>query len=122
MRVTGLNRPPAVHDGGVLHLRLIIPPDLADDVLAELEASSGAVHIVEYASAADRPGGRLVSCEVVREAANDLVEALQRRGVHRAGAITLEQLDTVVSDAAAQPPRRSRRAPAVTPWCGRNSK
>jgi uncharacterized hydrophobic protein (TIGR00271 family) len=95
----------------VLHLRLIIPPDLADDVLAELEASSGAVHIVEYASAADRPGGRLVSCEVVREAANDLVEALQRRGVHRAGAITLEQLETVVSDAAA-------RAEEVTPGAG----
>ena len=91
-----------------MHLRLIIPPDLADDVLAELEASSGAVHIVEYASAADRPGGRLISCEVVREAANDLVEALQRRGVHRAGAITLEQLETVVSDAAA-------RAEEVTP-------
>jgi uncharacterized hydrophobic protein (TIGR00271 family) len=85
----------------VLHLRLIVPPDLADDVLADLEASSGAVHIVEYASAADRPGGRLVSCEVVREAANDLVEALQRKGVHHAGAITLEQLETVVSDAAA---------------------
>jgi uncharacterized hydrophobic protein (TIGR00271 family) len=95
----------------VFHLRLIIPPDLADDVLAELEASSGAVHIVEYASAADRPGGRLVSCEVVREAANDLVEALQRRGVHRAGAITLEQLETVVSDAAA-------RAEEVTPGAG----
>jgi uncharacterized hydrophobic protein (TIGR00271 family) len=88
--------------GDVLHLRLIIPPHLADDVLAELEASSGAVHIVEYASAAERPGGRLVSCEVVREAANDLVEALQRKGVHHAGAITLEQLETVVSDAAAR--------------------
>jgi uncharacterized hydrophobic protein (TIGR00271 family) len=86
----------------VFHLRLIIPPDLADDVLAELEASSGAVHIVEYASAADRPRGRLVSCEVVREAANDLVEALQSKGIHHSGAITLEQLETVVSDAAAR--------------------
>ena len=85
----------------MLHLRLIIPPDLADDVLDELEASSGAVHIVEYASVADRPGGRLVSCDVVREAANDLVEALQRQGLHHDGAITLEQLETVVSDAAA---------------------
>ena len=45
-----------------------------------------------------------VSCRVRSsvEAANYLVEALQRRGVHRAGAITLEQLETVVSDAAAR--------------------
>ena len=52
-----------------------------------------------------------MSCDVVREAANDVVESLQRRGVHHQGAITLDPLETVVSDAAAV-------AEAATPGAG----
>ena len=50
-----------------------------------------------------------LSCDVVREAANDLVEALQRMGLHHDGAITLDPLEAVVSDAAAEAERDSGR-------------
>lgn len=95
----------------VLHLRLIVPTPLVTDVLQELTATTGVVHVVHYACAVTRPPGELVSCDVVREAANDVVESLQRRGLHRDGAITLFPFDTVVSDAAAA-------AEAATPGAG----
>ena len=47
------------------------------------------------------PAGDLVFCDVVREAANGVIEWLQQLNVHHRGAITVETLDTVVSDAAA---------------------
>ena len=95
----------------MLHLRLIVPAPLVADVMQELTSTTGVVHVVHYACAVTRPSGELVSCDVVREAANDLVEALQRRGLHHEGAITLDPLETVVSDAAAV-------AEAATPGAG----
>lgn len=85
----------------MLHLRLIVPSPLMAEVMEELESTTGVVHVVRYSCAVTRPPGELVSCDVVREAANDLVEALQGMGLHRTGAITLDPLEAVVSDAAA---------------------
>ena len=109
-------QPPVAHfpfgqNGEVLHLRLIVPTPLVTEVLEELTATTGVVHVVHYSCAVTRPSGELVSCDVVREAANDVVESLQRRGLHHDGAITLDRLETVVSDAAAAAER-------VTPGAG----
>ena len=103
-------RPPG-KNGGVLHLRLIVPAPLFTDVMDELTSTSGVVHVVRYSCSVSRPPGELVSCDVAREAANDLVEALQCLGVHHDGAITLDPLEAVVSDAAAE-------AEAETPGAG----
>jgi uncharacterized hydrophobic protein (TIGR00271 family) len=47
------------------------------------------------------PTGELVLCDVVREAGNGVIEWLQEMNVHHRGAITVETIDAVVSDAAA---------------------
>jgi uncharacterized hydrophobic protein (TIGR00271 family) len=86
----------------MLHMRLIVPPHLTDTVVDHLAACAGVVHLVRGAGSAVRPAGDLVSCDVAREAANDVVESLQDLGVHRHGAIVLEAVHVVVSDAAAQ--------------------
>jgi uncharacterized hydrophobic protein (TIGR00271 family) len=95
----------------MLHLRLIVPTEMTAEVLAVLESEPGVVHIVRHAASVARPAGDLLSCDVAREAANRLVESLQRIRLHRAGAISIEELDTVVSDAA-------ERAEALTPGSG----
>src|SRR5687768_14452603 len=87
--------------GGVLHLRLIVPPDRTDAVLERLGATPGVVHIVRGAGSTTQPAGDIVLCDVAREAANDIVEWLQDHGVHRDGAISIEAIEVVVSDAAA---------------------
>ena len=88
-------------DGVVLHLRLIVPSDLTPVVMDELAATPGVVHIVSGGGSATQPDGELVTCDVAREAANDLVERLQDQGLHRRGAIMIDSVEVAVSDAAA---------------------
>jgi uncharacterized hydrophobic protein (TIGR00271 family) len=85
----------------MLHMRLIVPPHLTDAVVDHLMTTSGVVHLVRGAGSATRPTGDVVLCDVAREAANDLVEGLQDLGLHRDGAIMIEAVRVVVSDAAA---------------------
>lgn len=85
----------------MLHLRLIVPPDRTDAVVAQLAATPGVVHLVRGTGSSSRPAGDVVLCDVAREAANDVVERLQDQGIHRDGAIVLTAIEVVVSDAAA---------------------
>jgi hypothetical protein len=36
-------------NGSVLHLRLIVPPEMTVEVVEELESTPGVVHVVRYA-------------------------------------------------------------------------
>ena len=85
----------------MLHLRLIVPTELTDVVIDQLAATPGVVHIVRGVGSATRPDGELVLCDVAREAADEVVERLQDRGVHRKGAIMIDTVEVAVSDAAA---------------------
>jgi uncharacterized hydrophobic protein (TIGR00271 family) len=80
---------------------LIVPTDLVDQVVADLRTTTGVAHLVRVPTGYSTPAGELVLCDVVREAGNGVIEWLQRLNVHHRGAITVETLDTVVSDAAA---------------------
>jgi uncharacterized hydrophobic protein (TIGR00271 family) len=84
----------------MVHLRLIVPLHLTSSVFDQLASHPGVAHLVLVGEVEARPAGRLVLCDVVREAANDVVEGLQRLEVHRLGAISIGTVDTVVSDAA----------------------
>lgn len=86
----------------MLRLRLIVPPDDLSKVLDRLASNPGVVHLVVSDDTSVRPDGRVVTCEVAREALNDLVEQLQDDGLHHHGAILVERIDTVISDAAAE--------------------
>lgn len=86
----------------MLHLRVTVPTDRAAEVVDHLARTPGVAHVAHLAGASTRPAGDLVLCDVAREAADPLVEWLQARGVHRDGAIALEAIGTVVSDAAAR--------------------
>lgn len=85
----------------MLHLRLIVVADLAPRVVDRLHRTPGVAHLVHFPDAACSPPGHVVLCDVAREAADELIEWLQRQGVHHSGAITVEALEAVVSDAAA---------------------
>lgn len=85
----------------MLHLRLIVPPDRVDTVVAELGSSPGVAHVVRGAGSSIRPPGEVVTCDVAREAADRVVERMQDHGLHRDGAIMIEAVEVAVSDAAA---------------------
>ncbi len=84
----------------MLHLRVICPPEHTDAVVGLLRDHPGAAHIVLLPGVAMLPEGDLVEAAVAREAADDMIAELCELGVDRDGGITLEQLDTVLSDTA----------------------
>ena len=84
----------------MLHLRVISPTELSDDVMAALRHSPGVAHIVVHRDAAVEPSGDEITADIARESANSVVDELKALGVKERGAITLAALDTVLSTRA----------------------
>jgi uncharacterized hydrophobic protein (TIGR00271 family) len=84
----------------VLHLRVMCPAEVTDAVLDKLSNAPGAVHLTIARGAAIDPLGDLVQADVVREATDELLADLRELGIDHVGGITLQPLDTVLSDAA----------------------
>jgi hypothetical protein len=75
----------------MLHVRLIAPPE-STQVLQLLEASAAVTHICVNEQSARKPSGDVVSCDVAREGATSVLEALRGFGLDRRGAIVVENL------------------------------
>ncbi|MEU4114337.1 DUF389 domain-containing protein [Kitasatospora sp. NPDC028055] len=84
----------------MLHLRLIVPPDLRAPVLDCLDDSVGVTHVVVLPDAAVRPAGDVVLCDVAREALDEVLGALRGTGLVERGAIDVSALDLALSAAA----------------------
>jgi uncharacterized hydrophobic protein (TIGR00271 family) len=84
----------------VLHLRVVSPADVTDQVVAALRVRPGVAHLAVLRGVAVQPEGDVVEADVARECVDELLGALAALGVDHSGGITLEQLDTVLSDAA----------------------
>jgi uncharacterized hydrophobic protein (TIGR00271 family) len=98
----------------MLHLRITAPTDVAEraaDILAASPAVSG---LVVIASASRKPPGDLVTADVAREAANDIVEQLDALGIRDVGSLHIEPVRTWIS-------RQGREAELSAPGRGADS-
>ncbi|MFJ2804620.1 DUF389 domain-containing protein [Kitasatospora sp. NPDC087271] len=84
----------------MLHLRLIVPPDLREPVLSSLDAAVGVTHVVVLPGAAVRPAGDVVLCDVARESADEILGALRGTGLPERGAIDVSGIELTLSAAA----------------------
>jgi uncharacterized hydrophobic protein (TIGR00271 family) len=84
----------------MLHLRVIAPADLRDDVLAVLRHRVGVAQTLLHPGAALEPEGDEITAIIARECANAVIKDLKAIEVHHRGAITLTVLDTVLSTKA----------------------
>lgn len=84
----------------VLHMRVISPPAHTDAVREILLAQPGATHLTVLAGAAIQPAGDLLEADIAREAVDAVLGSLCELGIDRSGGITLEAVDTTLSDAA----------------------
>ncbi|MGP4053242.1 DUF389 domain-containing protein [Mycobacterium sp. 4D054] len=84
----------------MLHLQVIVPEDMRDEVLAVLRHEVGVAHILLHRGAAVEPPGDEISAIIARESANDLIKQLKGLDVQHRGAIALTVLDTVLSTRA----------------------
>ncbi|SEP43495.1 DUF389 domain-containing protein [Amycolatopsis saalfeldensis] len=84
----------------MLHLRAVCPPERTDEVVEFLRTHAGTAHLVVHRGVAVQPEGDLIEADIAREAADEIVDALCALHLDRSGGITLEALDTALSDAA----------------------
>jgi uncharacterized hydrophobic protein (TIGR00271 family) len=96
----------------MVHLRIVVPASRSGRVLELLEATPSTSNLVFVAGAARQPAGDLVLCDVAREDASVVIEDLKDLGVPRDGSISLEQIDSQLSDAARRAERAAPGAPS----------
>src|SRR3954466_14306717 len=84
----------------MLHLRVIAPTELRDEVVDALADNPGVAHLVVHPDAARDPVGDEITADIARKSANEVVNALKALGVKERGAITLDVIDTVLSTRA----------------------
>ncbi|GAB3442683.1 DUF389 domain-containing protein [Phycicoccus ginsengisoli] len=81
----------------MLHLRISVTEELADDVLAALGDDPAVSSIASVRGASIKPRGDLVFADVAREAANDIVDRLRALGVQDEGTIHIEPVTSWLS-------------------------
>ncbi len=84
----------------MLHLRVIAPEELREEIIDVLRGEVGVANIVLHRGAALEPIGDAITADIARESANRVVDELKSLGLKERGAITLEALDTVLSTRA----------------------
>ncbi|MFF5173141.1 DUF389 domain-containing protein [Micromonospora sp. NPDC000089] len=92
----------------MLHLRVIAPLDQSSAVADLLAADPGVTHLAVLPGAARQPQGDLILCDVVRERADNVLHGLQQLGVEARGAVSADDVELTLSDAA---DRAAREAP-----------
>ncbi|GAA3576141.1 DUF389 domain-containing protein [Streptomyces osmaniensis] len=95
----------------MLHLRLITPSDKTDDVVRLIENTIGTTHLVVLSGAARNPSGDVVTCDVAREAGDELLSKLQELDLDKQGSIAVENIDLSLS-------KRADKAEAEAPGEG----
>ncbi|WP_280458704.1 DUF389 domain-containing protein [Nocardia carnea] len=81
----------------MLHLRVMSPADLTEDVLGVLESDDAVSGLAVLRGSAVRPAGDVILADLAREAANDIVERLRATGLHHHGSIELAPVQTWMS-------------------------
>jgi uncharacterized hydrophobic protein (TIGR00271 family) len=81
-------------------MRVISPTGRTGAVRDLLVAEPGVAHVIVLPGVAVRPPGDVVEADVAREAVEEVLGGLCELGIDREGGVTLEALDTTLSDAA----------------------
>jgi uncharacterized hydrophobic protein (TIGR00271 family) len=84
----------------VIHLRLVVPKDVSDDVLHLLCESEAVSSVIHLRDAAAKPVGDVILCDVAREDASVLIGDLKELKLHERGTIAVEEVDSAISQAA----------------------
>ncbi|MFD7688174.1 DUF389 domain-containing protein [Streptomyces sp. NPDC059781] len=96
----------------MLHLRLITPAEKTDDVVRLIEGTVGTAHLCVLPGVARDPAGDVVTCDVAREAGDDLLSGLQRLGLDTSGSIAVENIDLSLSKRAEEAEKEAPGEPA----------
>lgn len=94
----------------MLHLRIITPDDITEQAVTLLRDSPATTHLIVLPDTARQPVGDVILCDVAREGANAVLDALRALGIEDRGAIAVESVDLMLSASAR---RAARAAPGL---------
>ena len=107
----------------VIHLRIVVEPDRTERRARAARALAlGLQRHLPAGRGPRSPTGDVILADVAREDASVVISDLKDLGVHHDGAITLEPIDTQISDHAERRRSSTRRARRPTPSSGRRSR
>lgn len=96
----------------MLELRVTAPSDLTEAVLERLETDPAVSALAVIRGASVKPPGDLVTAELPREAANEIIDHLRALGVQGEGSLHLEPVRTWISRRGLAAERRTPGASA----------
>jgi uncharacterized hydrophobic protein (TIGR00271 family) len=96
----------------MIHLRIVTRGGKSQRALELLEGSVSVSSVVYLANAARSPAGDVIFADVAREDASVVISDLRELGIAEDGAISLEEIDTQISEPGARAVERARGAPA----------
>jgi uncharacterized hydrophobic protein (TIGR00271 family) len=94
----------------MVHLRIVVPADRSEKVVGLLEATPSVSSLAQFEGAARKPRGDVILCDVAREDASVVIDDLKELGVQKEGSISIEEVESAVSEAAE---RAERAAPGL---------
>ena len=96
----------------MIHLRVLVPKDLADRVLDLLCAAPAVTNVVYMPGVARKPAGDVILCDVAREDGSVILSALKELEVNHRGSIAVEDVDSAISDVAAEAEKAAAGLPS----------
>jgi uncharacterized hydrophobic protein (TIGR00271 family) len=96
----------------VIHLRIVTRGGRTEPALELLEASESVCNVVFLPGAARNPLGDVILADVAREDASVVISDLKELGIAEDGAISLEEIDTQISEHAERAVERAKGAPS----------
>lgn len=87
-------------DVAVLHLRISTPSAYSTAVTSLLERSEAVSSLAIVRGASVRPAGDVITADVAREGANDVLDQLRDLGVHHSGTVHVEPINAWISQRA----------------------
>ena len=96
----------------MIHLRLVVPADLAAQVLGLLDSLPSALNLVHLPGVARDPDGDLVLADVAREDASAVIGRLQELGLGERGSIATIEIDAAISRRAEAAEEAAAGSPA----------
>jgi uncharacterized hydrophobic protein (TIGR00271 family) len=90
----------------VIHIRAISPTDVTPRLVESLTANAGVVNLTVLPGVARNPDGDSLQFDVITAEANRVLDQLRGLELDRRGSIVIENIDTSISELAAQAERR----------------
>jgi uncharacterized hydrophobic protein (TIGR00271 family) len=96
----------------MIHLRIVSRGGKTAPALEVLESAESVCNVVLLEGAARRPDGDLILADVAREDASVVISGLRELGISEDGSISIDEIDTQLSEHAEIAVERAKGAPA----------